>query len=102
MKSKYIVEMYRNPEKIFGSDFKSNSFSNLMPSCRRCNHYKRENDLEGFRRLIVTLHERIQNQYIIKVAIDFKILNIQPFNGMFYFETLQERRKEIINYKEVS
>lgn len=67
-----------------------NSLNNLMPSCRRCNHYKRGEDLEGFRRLIVTLHERIQNQYIMKVAIDFKILNIQSFKGMFYFELFKE------------
>ena len=24
-------------------------FENYMPSCRRCNHYKRANSLEGFR-----------------------------------------------------
>jgi len=63
-----------------------NSFENLMPSCRRCNHYKRANSPEEFRRLIKTLHERIENQYIIKVAIDYGIVNIKPFNGIFYFE----------------
>jgi 5-methylcytosine-specific restriction endonuclease McrA len=62
------------------------SFNNLMPSCRRCNHYKRGGDLNDFRRLMVTLHERIQDQYIMKVAIDFRILIIKPFDGLFYFE----------------
>ena len=63
-----------------------NSFGNLMPSCRRCNHYKHTDSLEGFRRLMKTLHERLENQYTIKVAIDYGIVRIKPFSGMFYFE----------------
>jgi 5-methylcytosine-specific restriction endonuclease McrA len=90
MISKYAVEMYRYPERVFGSNFKIDCFDNLMPSCRRCNHYKRGDDLEGFRKSMVTLHERIQNQYIMKVAIDYGILHIKPFNGIFYFELLKE------------
>jgi len=84
MISKYAIEAYRNPEKIFG--LKLNSSENLMPSCRRCNHYKREQDLEGFRVLMKTLYERLQSQYTIKVAIDYGIVGIKPFNGIFYFE----------------
>ena len=61
-------------------------FENLMPSCRRCNHYKRTRDLEQFRLLIKTLHERVQDQYITKVAIDYGIVKIKPFSGWFYFE----------------
>ena len=63
-----------------------NSFGNLMPSCRRCNHYKRAKTLEGFRRLMKTLHERIKNQYTAKVAIDYGIITVKPFDGIFYFE----------------
>ncbi|MCK4295568.1 MAG: HNH endonuclease [Candidatus Marinimicrobia bacterium] len=63
-----------------------NSFGNLMPSCRRCNHYKRANNIEQFRLLMKTLHERISNQYISKVAIDYSIIEIKPFSGIFYFE----------------
>lgn len=59
---------------------------NLMPSCRRCNHYKRTRDLEQFRLLIKTLHERISGQYISKVAIDYGIIEVKPFEGIFYFE----------------
>jgi len=86
MISKYAVEMYRNPERVFGSNFKIDCFENLMPSCRRCNHYKREQDLEGFRILMKTLHERLRSQYTIKVAMDYGIANIQSFDGKFYFE----------------
>uniref|UniRef100_A0A6M3LUB5 Putative homing endonuclease n=1 Tax=viral metagenome TaxID=1070528 RepID=A0A6M3LUB5_9ZZZZ len=64
----------------------NNSFSNLNPSCRRCNHYKRDSDLEQFRGLMRTLHKRIQEKYINKVAIDYGIIEIKPFDGLFYFE----------------
>lgn len=63
-----------------------NDFSNLMPTCRRCNHYKRGDTLEEFRRKMKTLHERVCSHYIGKVALDFGIVNITPFNGKFYFE----------------
>ena len=86
MVSKYSVEMYRNPEVVFGENFKVDSFANLMPSCRRCNHYKREQNLEGFREYIKTLHRRIQGLYIGKVAIDYGVVTIKPFSGTFYFE----------------
>lgn len=62
------------------------SFKNYNPSCRRCNHYKRTLDLEGFREYIKTLHERISKDYIAKVGLDFKIVGLTPFDGIFYFE----------------
>jgi len=68
------------------TDFNLNDFPNLMPSCRRCNHYKRAYTLEDFRHVMKTLHERVMKQYITKVAIDFGIVKIEPFNGSFYFE----------------
>lgn len=61
-------------------------FENLMPSCRRCNHYKRAYKLEDYRRLLKSLHERIQKNYINKVGVDYGIITIKPFDGMFYFE----------------
>jgi len=70
--------------KVHG--FATNDMVNLMPSCRRCNHYKRQQTLEGFRRTMMTLHERIQGLYIGKVAIDYGIVTIKSFNGKFYFE----------------
>jgi len=63
-----------------------NNFENLMPSCRRCNHYKREKNLEQFREYMKTLHERIMNDYKNKIAFDFGIISIKPFDGIFHFE----------------
>jgi 5-methylcytosine-specific restriction endonuclease McrA len=70
-------------------DYKVNDFKNLNPSCRRCNHYKRSYMLEEFRHLMKTIHERISTQYINKVAIDYGVIILKPFNGIFYFEKTQ-------------
>ena len=64
------------------------SIENYMPSCRSCNHYKRALSFEGFRKQMLTLHERIEKIYIVKVAIDFRILKLNKFDGKFYFEKM--------------
>ncbi len=72
----------------------TNDFENLNPACRRCNHYKRASTIEGFRYLMLTLHERIRQQYISKVAEDYGIITVVPWDGRFYFEKyLEEDRK---------
>jgi 5-methylcytosine-specific restriction endonuclease McrA len=68
-----------------------NVFSNLMPSCSRCNHYKRANDIEYFRYMIKTIHERIHDNYIVKVAWDFGIIKYNKWDEMFYFERIDRR-----------
>ena len=64
----------------------SDKFDNLMPSRRRCNHYKRAWPPEEFRRLMKTLSDKIQKTYLAKVAVDYGILQFKPFDGVFYFE----------------
>jgi HNH endonuclease len=61
-------------------------FDNLMPACRRCNHYKRALTLDMFRRQMLSLHQRIDDIYIFKVAINFGMATLRPFDGQFYFE----------------
>lgn len=72
------------------------SFQNKMPSCRRCNHYKRAELPENFRKNMKTLHERIAKIYINKVAIDYGIITIKPFDGRFYFEYLEEAEQKYL------
>lgn len=62
------------------------SIDNMMPSCRRCNHYKRGETLKQFRKTMITLHQRVMQNYICKVAKDYGIIEIKPFDGVFYFE----------------
>ena len=65
---------------------KMNGIENLNPSCYRCNHYKRGESLEHFRQLMKTLHERVKKIYICKVAEDYGIIKVEPWNGRFYYE----------------
>ena len=64
--------------------------NNLNPSCRRCNHYKRSLTVEKFRDYLKTLHERIAKDYITKVGLDYGVVKLEPFDGVFYFERLHK------------
>ena len=72
---------------------KVHSFDNLMPSCRRCNHYKRADNVEQFRYSMKNLHKRLEKIYINNVAVDYKMIEIKPFNGQFYFEQIHNQNK---------
>src|SRR5690349_7290385 len=78
--------------KRFGIDVHSED--NLMPACRRCNHYKRAATPKQFKTLMKTLHERLEAIYILKVAVDFGMATIQPFDGLFYFEKLKQEKQQ--------
>ena len=64
----------------------SDDFSNLMPACRMCNHYKRANSLETFRRYIQEIPRKLRQNYIYKVGVAYGnvIENEKPIK--FYFE----------------
>jgi len=64
----------------------TDDFSNLMPSCRRCNHYKRGEDVKRFRQLLMGLLLRLQKIYIYKVALDYGFIEENGWDGKFYFE----------------
>jgi len=90
-----LAWMFKNPAKVAQYHLSGtvDDFENLMPSCRRCNHYKRSYLLEGFRKLMKTLHKRIMQNYICKVAHDYGIIKIEPWDGIFYFERQMKRTK---------
>jgi len=67
---------------------KVNEFENLMPSCRRCNHYKRSNLLNNYRWLLKTITKRLMKNYLFKVALDYGIIEIKEWDGRFYFEKI--------------
>ena len=71
----------------------TNNLENLNPSCRRCNYYKAGNTLEGFRKALLTLHERLLKVYIVRIAIDYGLLELKPFNGVFYFEKVSKKEE---------
>ena len=58
-----------NPLRLGGVD----EMENYMPSCRSCNHYKRGNNLEGFRRMIEEIPYKLyKNNYIFKIGVRYK------------------------------
>lgn len=67
---------------------------NLMPSCRSCNHYKRANSLEMFRRWIAEIPRKLRNDYIYKIGVIYGniIENEKPIR--FYFEMEAERKAQ--------
>lgn len=70
------------PQRQGGTDEEKN----LNPSCRRCNHYKRASSIETYRGLILKLHTKIREQYLDKVAEDYGVIEVRPWDGKFYFE----------------
>lgn len=70
------------------------NFDNYMPSCRRCNHYKRAHNLETFRRYIEEIPQKLANEYIYKVGADYGLVEYHPRKIKFYFEMTEEERAE--------
>lgn len=69
----------------------ANDISNLMPSCRMCNHYKRANSLETFRWYIQEIPRKLRENYIYKVGVVYgNIVENEKKPIEFYFETHKE------------
>ena len=82
----------KNGYSVKGSD----DISNLMPSCRMCNHYKRANSLELFRIYIAEIPRKLRlNNYIYKVGVAYGnvIENEKPI--VFYFEQVEQPTKGV-------
>lgn len=88
MQVDHVEPQYKKVDPMhFGVEIDIDAFENLMPSCSRCNHYKRAYNLETFRWLMNTLHERLEKQYLFKVAADYGMIQVYPFRKKFFFET---------------
>ena len=75
-----------DPQRLYIDKNVADRIENLNPACRRCNHYKRAHSLEVYRELIRKLHTKVLDNYICKVAEDYGIIKIKPWDGVFYFE----------------
>ena len=64
----------------------ASSIENYMPACRACNFYKSTETIEEFRESLSTLHERLDKQFIYRLAKKYGIAveTIKPIE--FYFE----------------
>lgn len=72
-------------------DSGTDDISNLMPSCRMCNHYKRANSLELFRRYIYEIPRKLKENYIYKVGVVYGIIIENEIPIEFYFEKYERR-----------
>lgn len=65
----------------------TDEFENLNPSCRRCNHYKRQMSLEAFRDTIGKIPSKLmRDSYIFKVGVDYGFWEQWDRKVTFYFE----------------
>lgn len=79
------------PLRLGGED----NIDNMFPACRRCNHYKRGDSLEGFRSLIETIPPKLQrDNYIYRVGVDYGFFPIEPKKVIFYFEKQIAKEEE--------
>lgn len=80
------------PLRAFGNDAsKANDIYNLMPACRMCNHYKRANSLETFRRYITEIPKKLRENYIYKIGVAYGNIQENERETVFYFEKYDNR-----------
>ena len=71
------------PKRTMGND----DISNLLPTCRLCNHYKRGYVLEQFRVwLLGGLVDRLRKIYIVRVAEKYGMITFHEWDKKFYYE----------------
>jgi hypothetical protein len=71
-----------NAKYLGGKD----NIDNYNPSCRECNFYKSTFTIEGFRKQITTILDRVRKPFIVRLAIKYGLISFKPFDGLFYFE----------------
>ena len=67
-----------------------NTIDNLMPSCRQCNYYKEGSTIEGFRKKLKSLMERVKKPFIYRLAEKYNMVKDSEWDGKFYFEKVKE------------
>lgn len=72
-------------------DAGTDDLSNLMPACRTCNHYKRANSLETFRRYIYEIPKKLRTNYIYKVGLIYGNVSDIEKPIKFYFEIVDSK-----------
>jgi len=83
-----------HPVYLGGSD----NTDNLMPSCRMCNHYKATLTLEKFRKQLSKMGNRLNNSYVYRMAIKYKVVEQKNMENIkFYFEQVEENKGGKIN-----
>ncbi len=85
------VDHYQPLRAWKAEDAGNDDISNLMPSCRMCNHYKRANSLETFRRYIQEIPQKLRSNYIYKIGLVYGNVVEREKRIVFYFENEVQR-----------
>lgn len=63
------------------------NLDNMLPACRSCNHYKRGNTLEGWRKMLEATPTVLERDcYTYRQAVRFGMVTPTPRKVVFYFE----------------
>lgn len=62
------------------------SIENYNPACRMCNFYKSTYTVEKFRENIQTLHDRLDKNFIYRLAKKYGVVKENTDRILFYFE----------------
>jgi hypothetical protein len=90
----HLIPVQRERFKRY-SEEEIECFENYVPSCRRCNHYKRAHSLEVFRKYIEDIPAKLyRDNYIYKVGLDYGLVEAHEHKVKFYFEEYEEREKQ--------
>lgn len=81
------VDHFRPLRQFEQNDPTANDISNLMPACRMCNHYKRANSLETFRKCIAEIPRKLRDDYIYKIGVAYGNIVENEHPIRFFFET---------------
>lgn len=82
LKLKEMQVDHIEPKSRGGED----KIKNYNPSCRQCNFYKSDFNIEQFRFNLKDIHIRIMKPFISRLGLKYGIIEIKPFDGLFYFE----------------
>ena len=67
----------------------ADDITNYMPSCRACNFYKSTMRLEDFRKQLQTISQRLEKEFIYRLAKKYGIVKEIEKPIKFYFETME-------------
>ena len=90
MQVDHMESIYRHEkEYIAGKAEYLDDIENYMPACRMCNFYKMTYTPEQFRQRLQTMKERLEKQFIYRLAKKYGIVLEQEKEITFYFETVK-------------
>ncbi len=77
---------YRNIKHKKNTAEEIEDISNLNPSCRMCNYYKRARGLESMRRDIKRLNKQLERSFDYRLAKRYGLINEIDKPIVFYYE----------------